>query len=225
MRPPTYPRATRTSIFAGALITIVLSTILLAPRVAGAYEPRGGAAAGTARVADVVYGPRRIDIVRGRHAVVAGRVPGAVAGQRVVLQRDGRRWRTIARTTTSRSGRFRLVYLAGEAQSAPLRIRSRGAVARVGLLNVYRRALVSWYGPGLYGNGLSCGGRLTPGTIGVAHKSLPCGTRLTLRHGSRSVRVKVIDRGPYVGAREFDLTAATRARLRFEGVGAVEVTV
>jgi rare lipoprotein A len=83
---------------------------------------------------------------------------------------------------------------------------------------------VSWYGPGLYGNELSCGGRLTPGTLGVAHKTLPCGTRVTLRHGKRVVRVPVVDRGPYVGGREFDLTAATRARLGFGGVGSVLVT-
>jgi rare lipoprotein A len=52
----------------------------------------------------------------------------------------------------------------------------------------------------------------------VAHKTLPCGTRVTLRKGDRVVRVKVVDRGPYVGGREFDLTEATRHRL---GVGDV----
>lgn len=65
---------------------------------------------------------------------------------------------------------------------------------------------------------------LQPGRLGVAHKSLPCGTRVTLRHGRRTVRVRVIDRGPYVGAREFDLTAATKDRLGFDGVGSVQVT-
>jgi rare lipoprotein A len=93
----------------------------------------------------------------------------------------------------------------------------------IGRLNVYRRTSVSWYGPGLYGNKLSCGGRLTPSTLGVAHKTLPCGTRVTLRRGHRVVRVKVVDRGPYVGGREFDLTAATRAKLRFGGVGSLLV--
>jgi rare lipoprotein A (peptidoglycan hydrolase) len=57
----------------------------------------------------------------------------------------------------------------------------------------------------------------------VAHKSLPCGTRLTLRKGSRIVRARVIDRGPYVGAREFDLTAATKQRLGFGSTGTVWV--
>jgi rare lipoprotein A len=47
---------------------------------------------------------------------------------------------------------------------------------------------------------------------------------LTLRYGRRTVRVPVIDRGPYVGGREFDLTAATKDRLHFGGVGTVLVT-
>ena len=46
---------------------------------------------------------------------------------------------------------------------------------------------------------------------------------MTLRHGHRSVRVRVVDRGPYVGGREFDLTAATSRRLHFGGVGSVLV--
>ena len=90
-------------------------------------------------------------------------------------------------------------------------------------MNVFRSALASWYGPGLYGGHLACGGTLTAGTVGVAHKSLPCGTRVVLRKGSRVVTARVVDRGPYVGAREFDLTAATKDRLGFDGAGTVLV--
>jgi rare lipoprotein A len=50
---------------------------------------------------------------------------------------------------------------------------------------------------------------------------MPCGTKLTLRYGGRSVRVKVIDRGPFAGGREFDLTAATKNRLGFGSTGTV----
>jgi rare lipoprotein A len=87
---------------------------------------------------------------------------------------------------------------------------------------VFRTAVASWYGPGLYGGGLACGGTLTPGTLGVAHKTLPCGTRVTLRYHSHQVTVPVVDRGPYVAGRDYDLTGATRARLHFQGgVGTV----
>jgi rare lipoprotein A len=89
---------------------------------------------------------------------------------------------------------------------------------------VYRHAYASWYGPGFFGGHLACGGRLTPGTLGVANKRLPCGTKITLRYHGRSVRVPVIDRGPYVGGREYDLTAATKQRLGFRGHGYVLTT-
>ena len=44
-----------------------------------------------------------------------------------------------------------------------------------------------------------------------------------LRKGRRVVRARVIDRGPYVGGREFDLTAATKSKLGFGSVGTVWV--
>ena len=67
------------------------------------------------------------------------------------------------------------------------RPRRRAPASRViGRLNVYRAAYASWYGPGLYGNPLGCGGTLTAGRLGVAHKSLPCGTKVTLQHGKRT---------------------------------------
>jgi rare lipoprotein A len=91
-------------------------------------------------------------------------------------------------------------------------------------MNVYRRANASWYGPGLYGNNLACGGRLSAATRGVAHKTLPCGTRVTLRKGDRIVRTRVIDRGPFTAGREFDLTAAVRQSLGFGSTGTVEVS-
>lgn len=68
---------------------------------------------------------------------------------------------------------------------------------------------ISWYGPGFYGNGGACGmipGGLTRETIGVAHRTLPCGTRVTFKNGDRIVSALVIDRGPYVPGRIFDLT-------------------
>ncbi len=82
--------------------------------------------------------------------------------------------------------------------------------------NAYRLVEVSWYGGG---GSLACGGLLTSSTMGVANKTLPCGTRVTLRYHGRTVRVRVIDRGPYVEGREYDLTEATARALRFAGVG------
>jgi hypothetical protein len=99
--------------------------------------------------------------------------------------------------------------------------RSRAALSPARRLTSYRQAGASYYGPGLYGNGVACGGTLLPGTLGVANKTLPCGTRVKLRYHGRSVTVPVIDRGPYVAGRDYDLTEATKLRLGFPGVGTV----
>jgi rare lipoprotein A len=88
-------------------------------------------------------------------------------------------------------------------------------------LTSYRLAGASYYGPGIFGNGVACGGTLLPGTMGVANKTLPCGTKVKLRYHGRSVTVPVIDRGPYVAGRDYDLTWAVKLKLGFPGVGTV----
>jgi rare lipoprotein A len=98
---------------------------------------------------------------------------------------------------------------------------TRGSASVARRLTSYRQAGASYYGPGLYGNGVACGGTLMPGTMGVANKTLPCGTRVKLRYHGRSVTVPVIDRGPYVAGRAYDLTEAVKERLGFPGVGTV----
>ena len=81
---------------------------------------------------------------------------------------------------------------------------------------------VSWYGPGFFENRLPCWPWLKaqglpiqflPDTWGVAHKSLPCGTMVTLTHGANTVTVPVVDRGPYIAGREFDLSPRVKAEL------------
>lgn len=84
-----------------------------------------------------------------------------------------------------------------------------------------RLAGATWYGPGLYGNGTACGQTLRPGTIGVAHRTLPCGTTVKLNYHGRSLVTRVIDRGPYTPGNDFDLTNGARLALDFEGVGRV----
>ncbi len=74
-------------------------------------------------------------------------------------------------------------------------------------------AVASWYGPGFYGNRTACGLTMTADLVGVAHRTLPCGTPVTLRYGGATVTVPVVDRGPFIYSREFDLTYATKLRL------------
>ena len=174
---------------------------------------------------------RALDVRAGKRATVFGRVAPAAPGLKVALQvKRGARWKGIDGDRTDAKGRYRLRRRVPGTLSRQVRVRVRQAPgfhpARrpVGRLNVYRHAQASWYGPGLYGNRTGCGGTLQPGRLGVAHKTLPCGTRVTFKHRGRRVRVPVIDRGPYVGGREYDLTEATAQRLGFRGHGTILTT-
>ena len=148
-----------------------------------ASAPTSSAAERVTVVAALRMARTRLHVMAGRRALVRGVVRGARSGRKVSLQlRTRRGWTTVARTRTGRRGAFRIRYAPGRMSSAQARVRVAGdrdlggTRRRVGRLNVYRRAHASWYGPGLYGNALGCGGRLG-GTLGVAHKTLPCGTR------------------------------------------------
>lgn len=76
-----------------------------------------------------------------------------------------------------------------------------------------------------YGLGLACGGLLGRDQLGVAHKTAPCGTLITFTYAGRSITVPVIDRGPYIAGREWDLTGATAEALGFPGLGRIQWSV
>jgi peptidoglycan lytic transglycosylase len=88
-----------------------------------------------------------------------------------------------------------------------------------------RFAGATWYGPGLYGNHTACGETLTPTIVGVAHKTLPCGTTIKLAYHGRSLVTTVIDRGPYSPGNSFDLTNGARRALGFSGADRVQYAV
>ena len=90
----------------------------------------------------------------------------------------------------------------------------------------YRYAGASWYGgPSLWGNKTACGKTLRPHTLGVAHKSLPCGTTVKFVYHGHVLVTQVIDRGPYVKGRAWDFTKAASEELGFEGVGRVRYAI
>jgi rare lipoprotein A len=194
----------------------------------------GGASSGAAGLAGLGAAPAHVSLTVRRpdlnvladHAsTIAGTLEPGLSGRTVALQALGSRgWSTIASTHTSRGGRFRVRYVPHRVGSERLRLRFAGDAAdlsarrSLGFLNVYRLAEASWYGGS---GGLACGGELTSATMGVANKTLPCGALVTLRYGDRTVQVRVIDRGPYVAGREFDLTEATKRALGFGDVGEV----
>lgn len=122
-----------------------------------------------------------------------------------------------------------LAPLAAEAQTGGMGTPSSEGTSASGAGLVFsspmRSAGATWYGPGLYGNGTACGQTLRPGTIGVAHRTLPCGTTVKLSYHGHTLVTRVIDRGPYTPGNDFDLTNGARLALRFEGVGQVRYAV
>lgn len=158
---------------------------------------------------------------------VRGTLPGA-AHRRAVLQRlDPRRgWRNIARTRVHGTGRFVEHWRADRSGRISLRVvvarrLHAGAMAPVAMINVYRPAQATLFGPGLYGNPTYCGETLTPQLLGVAHRHLPCGTLVAILYDHREIIVPVVDRGPYSPGYDWDLTQATADALGFTSSGAI----
>lgn len=164
---------------------------------------------------------RRAHVMKGRRITVAGRLRPAEPGRKVSIQRRGRNgWWTVENARV-RHGRYRARLGSGSIGRHRVRVRFGGdqhntSNRRVRSLRVYDPELATWYGPGFYGNRTACGRRLGYSTLGVAHRSLPCGTELSLLYQGRTVQVRVIDRGPYSSA-DYDLTRETADRLNFSG--------
>ena len=85
----------------------------------------------------------------------------------------------------------------------------------------------SFYGPGLYGGKTACGHDYTKQLVGVAHRTLPCGTRVSFRNpaNGRVVTTQVIDRGPYVAGRTWDLSGGLCLKLDHCYTGPFELAI
>ena len=111
---------------------------------------------------------------------------------------------------------------------------SSAGLAANGVVNQYTRKSIasrmrnqkaSWYGPGFWGRRTACGEKLRKSTVGVAHRRLPCGTRVVFAYRGRWVRATVIDRGPYTKGRKWDLTRALAWQLGTARKGTAKVKV
>lgn len=80
-------------------------------------------------------------------------------------------------------------------------------------VSIYQSAVATLYGPGLYGHQTACGETLRRRTLGVASRTLSCGTRVSVFFRGRAITVPVIDRGPYANGADWDLTMATARAL------------
>jgi hypothetical protein len=221
---------TRIVLFAAALAAVV-------PATAGAQEPAppsGGATAPASQPASPFALSGGGNALLGRKVRFRGAVEKRLAGRVVVVQylnpATGA-WRRLARTTVKDDGTFLARWRARRTGQFQLRAVVTGEASSASVspelpLTVYRGAVATWYGPGFYGNTTACGIELTRELVGVAHRSLPCGTNVAVRYGSRTLVVPVVDRGPFGGEARWDLTEAAAQQLGFthtDRIGAVRL--
>ncbi|MDQ3955785.1 MAG: septal ring lytic transglycosylase RlpA family protein [Actinomycetota bacterium] len=160
-------------------------------------------------------------VMSGRPLVVKGVLYPKMRGRRARLQwKVEGAWRTIERVSLG-DGAYRVPLTAPAPGHRRVRITFAGDAyngwaRRADRAHSYERSLATWYGPGFYGNHTACGPRLQRDSIGVAHRVLPCGTKVEILYRGRTVTVPVIDRGPY-GDSNWDLTQRTAEKINFSG--------
>ena len=206
----------------GRRLARALAATSLAGLAAAAAAPSAASApSGT----DTISVNARHHVLAGQKVRIAGRLGSGQAGRDVVVRvRHGDGWKTVGRTKTVDGGRYAAIWTPRGLDRYGVRVNTADGSAKRSLqegITVYRRSQASWYGPGFYGNRTACGRTLGRNTLGVAHKRLKCGTKVVLRYNGRTVIAPVIDRGPYHGNREYDLTRETKERLRFGSTGTV----
>lgn len=220
------------------LITVTLALLALGTTTAPALGGAGGASPdvitlpGDEQVVVRVGNPvvrasgdgiavaaRSTAMLRGR-ARISGTAPAGTGTVRIERRDPRRGWVRIAVATVGADGRFRARWRPDRAGPVRLRARAEAAGSKAGgaaapqlELTVYRPGVASWYGPTSGEWQTACGVPLLPGTLGVAHRRLPCGTPVALYYRGRTVVVPVIDRGPFVRGRTWDLTRAAHSAL------------
>lgn len=157
----------------------------------------------------------------GRKAKVDGHIDD-YAGDVSITARRGKKgdFLPVGTATTDASGDFTISWKPPKSglynfRIAPLTNSATTAsgTGASGSLAVYRRQKATWYGPESYGSRTACGIKLTKRTLGVAHKKLPCGTRVEFFLRGKRITVPVIDRGPYANGATWDLTLTAMRRL------------
>ena len=219
------------------LIPVLLAACALGAPAAASAQSTGGAAAPTGEE----------PMIATPHATLKGTVTfnGAFragdAGRGVTVERFdaiSAAWVPIATATVGIDGRWSATWRADVAG----RLRTRSVLARrratagdggtesfsvlsasdfEAVVTVYRRAVASWYGPGFYGRRTACRVKMTRTLLGVAHKKLPCGTEVARLYRGDTITVPVVDRGPFIPGRRWDLTAAAAKALGFKAVDRV----
>ncbi|MGH2870005.1 MAG: septal ring lytic transglycosylase RlpA family protein [Solirubrobacteraceae bacterium] len=169
----------------------------------------------------------------------SGNAPSSAAGQPIQIERMGHQtnwqWAPTAQTTvgsdgsysvdwnTNHIGRFLIRAVLGSSTNASAASAANDPTVTT---TIYRQSIATQYGPGFYGQRTACGHRLTRTTIGVANRTLKCGSQVAILYRGKTLIVPVIDRGPYANHADWDLTEATGQALGISGtakIGAVSL--
>ena len=223
------------------LLLCAAAAALAAPAAAAAGDPpsSGGVQAPPPPATDSVVSTQSPQVsLTARAGTMLRKVArfrgSAPAGSTVAIERlDGTTWVAVTTATAAADGSYVAAWRGdrvGEHRVRAVLAASGQAVAASATpelaVTVHRPAKATWYGPRFYGRRTACGQRMSRTLLGVAHRTLPCGTQVAVLYKGRRITVPVVDRGPFANGAHWDLTAATAQALRFEHtdrVGAVRV--
>ncbi|WP_370655040.1 septal ring lytic transglycosylase RlpA family protein [Hydrogenophaga sp.] len=89
------------------------------------------------------------------------------------------------------------------------------------------RGMASWYGEEFHGRRTASGEPFSKHEFTAAHKTLPFGTRVRVRHAKngKEVTVRINDRGPFSRGRVIDLSRAAASAIGLTRSGVAPVVV
>ena len=168
----------------------------------------------------------RYDVLLGGTARLASTVDGARQGEEISVQRrdPAAGWVEETTTTADADGSFTATWTADESGTFQVRGVAQRESGRAGAANASPGITLTVYRPTMastFYNRVTACGTLRRTTVGVAHKTLPCGTKVAFFYRGRTITVPVVDRGPYRRGFSWDLTEAAAEKLGFEGIGKV----
>jgi rare lipoprotein A len=220
-----------------AASTVTATPTPAATSTPSSSTPTTSAAASTVpsleRVKGAVSLTLRSSAMIGNGLDIRGYSGHALAGRAVTIERNDplAGWVVVATTTMDAHGSFAAVWHTDTIGRFPLRAvtgssgpessYAAGVSSPAATVTVYQPAIATWYGPGFYGNTTACGQVLTTSTLGVANRTLPCGTLVNVFYNGQSLVVPVIDRGPFANNATWDLTGATATALGITGTETV----
>jgi hypothetical protein len=217
----------------------------------GASSGSGGASSGPSSPANVVVQPGNVTVSASADGItlesdasafvrtglsVTGTVPAGDAGAAVEIDELAASgaggatpsWTAVAAVRAAADGSFAASWRPVHPGPVTIRALLQGSKASSATstapavsVTVYRRAIATLYGPGFYGHRTACGVILRRRTIGVANRTLPCGTEVQVYYDGGVTTVPVIDRGPYAHHANWDLTMAAGTALGMTGTATI----